>query len=184
MPEYNHQKEIYPDYPDTGKIQELIECLELKEHPEGGWFRETYRSDEMLDRNSLPDRYCSGRTFGTSILYLLSRDNFSSMHRLKSDEIFHFYQGYPVYLLRLFPDGRGDTVVLGTDLDAGHVPQCVVKAGVWQGLYVEGDGEYALLGTAVAPSFDFKDFEFGKRAELIDAYPAFADKIKELTHSE
>ncbi len=103
------------------------------------------------------------------------------MHRLRGDEVFHFYLGDPVDLLQLHPDGTGKIAVLGPNLAAGMRPQLVVPGGVWQGMKLLRGGKYALLGTTVAPGFDFKDFEIGHREELVDEYPQFAKLITELT---
>jgi len=163
----------------------IIEHLNLKPLPyEGGYFRETYRSDEIIPHAELPPRYSTEKGFSTAIYYLITSDSFSALHRIKNDEVFHFYQGEPVTMLQLFPDGTGKTVVLGNDLERGHVPQCVVPRMTWQGLLLEGDGEFALMGTTVAPSFDSDDFEFGGRSALVSRYPQFAGLIKQLTRED
>jgi len=113
-------------------LKETIEALGLEPHPsEGGFFRETYRSDEVVAKSALPSRYSSARRFGTAIYYLVTPDSFSSMHRLKSDEVFHFYLGDPVVMLMLHPDGRSETVKLGADIRAGHLLQHTVRRGIW-----------------------------------------------------
>jgi len=153
----------------------VIARLGLVPHPkEGGWFRETYRSRETLAPASLPPRYGAARSAATAIYYLLTPDTVSAIHRLASDEVFHFYAGDPVEQLRLFPDGRGEIVRLGNDLAAGHMPQSVVPQGVWQGARLATGGRYALLGCTVAPGFDYADYEAGRRGPLVAAYPAFA----------
>ena len=162
--------------------QELIERLQLQPHPkEGGFFRETYRADEMLPPNDLPTRYGGSRAFGTAIYYLLTPGTFSALHRLASDEIFHFYLGGPVRMLQHFPDGSRRTVLLGADLSAGQLPQVVVPRGVWQGSILEPGVAFALLGCTVAPGFDYSDYEHGNRNELVAQYPAFTDWIGRLT---
>lgn len=162
--------------------EELIKLLHLQPHPkEGGFFRETYRADETLPANALPSRYGANRSAGTAIYYLLTPSTFSALHRLAGDEIFHFYLGGPVRMLQLFPDGQGGTVLLGSDLAAGHSPQVIVPRGVWQGSILEPGAPFALLGCTVAPGFDYADYEHGNREELIAQYPAFADWICRLT---
>jgi uncharacterized protein len=162
--------------------EDLIRLLNLQPHPrEGGWFRETYRADEKIAPAALPARYTSARSAGTAIYYLLTPDTISPLHRLASDEIFHFYLGGPVRMLQLFPDGRGLVTVLGTDLAAGQQPQVVVPRGVWQGCYLEQGGPLALLGCTVAPGFDYADYEDGGREDLMAKYPAFAEMICRLT---
>src|SRR5947199_8605757 len=113
---------------------ELIRHLKLQPHPkEGGFFRETYRAADVWPAAALPARYGHDRRASTAIYYLLTPTTFSALHRLRSDEIFHFYLGSPVRMLQLLPDGSGRTVVLGPDLLAGQQPQLVVPPGIWQG---------------------------------------------------
>lgn len=161
--------------------QTIIDKLNLKPHPEGGYFSETYRSVENLPESSLPFRYKGQRSIGTCIYYLLTPDTFSAMHRLKSDEIFHFYMGDPVEMTLLFPGGTTQTILLGHDILNGALPQVVVPANVWQGSRLRDGGKYALLGTTVAPGFEFDDIETGDRTELYRLYPDQKDKIKLLT---
>lgn len=161
--------------------EQLIARLHLQPHPrEGGYFRETYRCDETFGPGSLPERYGAPRAAGTAIYYLLTPNTYSALHRLQSDEVFHFYLGGPVRMLQLHPDGTGRTVVLGADVLAGQEPQVVVPRGVWQGSYLE-EGDFALLGCTVAPGFDYADYEDGRRDELTRAYPRFAELIARLT---
>jgi predicted cupin superfamily sugar epimerase len=105
------------------------------------------------------------------------------MHRLRSDEVFHFYAGDPIEMLQLSPNGEGRTIVIGNDLGAGHTPQVVVKREVWQGARLIDGGSWALLGCTVSPGFEYEDYDTGKRAELTANWPAFAAKIVALTHS-
>ena len=160
--------------------QEMIRRLGLQPHPkEGGYFRETYRCPEKPD--GLPTRYVGSRSFGTCIYYLLTPDTFSALHRLQSDEIFHFYLGGPVRMVQLFPDGEGRTIVLGNELNKGHEFQTVVPRGVWQGSFLEPGTDFALLGCTVAPGFEYVDYEHGNRGDLIERYPSFAALIERLT---
>jgi hypothetical protein len=161
---------------------EIIALLKLKPHPtEGGFYSETYRADEAIPAGVLPARYPGQRSFGTCIYYLLTPGMFSAIHRLQSDEVFHFYLGDPIEMLQLRPDGAGKTVVLGSDLRAGMTPQVIVPRGVWQGSRLVAGGKFALLGCTVAPGFDFADYEHGRREELIEGYPEFREKIVALT---
>ena len=160
----------------------LIRMLSLTPLPhEGGYFRETYRSRLRLPASTLPEGIPGERDASTAIYYLLTQTSFSALHRLRSDEVFHFYLGDPVEMLQLWPDGRTDIVMLGTDVAAGMTPQCVVPAGVWQGSRLVAGGECALLGATTAPGFDFADFELGDRAGLTKSYPACAKMIAALT---
>ncbi len=162
-------------------VEDIRKRLKLQPHPEGGYFTETYRSVHKLPKKVLPGGYGGDRAVSTAIYYLLTSKSFSAMHRLRGDEVFHFYLGDPVDLLQLHPDGTGKIAVLGPNLAAGMRPQLVVPGGVWQGMKLLRGGKYALLGTTVAPGFDFKDFEIGHREELVDEYPQFAKLITELT---
>lgn len=142
---------------------EIIQALHLKPHPkERGYFVESYRSEHS-----------------TAIYFLLRRGGFSEMHRLSSDEVFHFYTGSPVELLLLHPDGHGEWIRLGTDLASGEMPQAIVPRGTWQGM--RSTGEYSLIGTTVAPPFQYSDYESGKRDQLIQMFPEFAEAIRALT---
>ena len=152
---------------------DVIRLLDLRPHPvEGGFFRETYRSAATLP---------GSRNVSTAIYYLLKPGHVSELHTLPHDEVFHFYLGDPVRMLQLWPDGTGKELLLGQDLSAGAVPQLVVPGGVWQGTKLVGDTGFALLGCTVAPGFDYADYTSASRADLTAKWPAFADRIRELT---
>ena len=156
---------------------EVIRLLKLQPHPkENGFFVETYRSNEKIE---VASRFGGSRSFSTAIYFLLTADGFSEMHRVASDEIFHFYRGAPARLLLLKPDGEGAVVQIGDRIEQGDVPQFVVPRDCWQGMHSTGD--WTLLGTTVAPGFEYADYESGSRRELIAQYPAFADLIRKLT---
>jgi predicted cupin superfamily sugar epimerase len=162
--------------------EQVIQCLQLEPHPcEGGFFRETYRSRLGFAASSLPSEYSGGRCASTAIYYLLTPGTFSEMHRLPTDEVFHFYLGDAVEMLQLHPDGQGEVIRLGVDLVAGERPQVLALGGTWQGSRLMPGGRWALLGTTVAPGFEFADYTSGRRGELIAAYPDFADLITALT---
>ncbi len=159
----------------------LINALGLTPLPvEGGYYRETYRSADTLGPGTVA-RFGRDKSACTAIYYLLTPDTFSAMHRLPTDEVFHWYLGGPVRQLHLGPDGEGREVVLGPDILAGQRPQVVVPRGVWQGSFLEPGNEFALLGTTMAPGFDFDDYEPGDRATLTAQYPRFADLIRRMT---
>ena len=163
---------------------EIKRLLQLEPHPrEGGWFVQTWRSEETLSREALPARYAGARAAGTCIYYLLEPGTFSEMHRLASDEIFHFYLGDPVEMLQLHPDGSACTVTLGPDLEAGQRPQLIVPKDVWQGSRLIPGGRLALLGCTVSPGFDYADYDEGHRALLSEQYPQYADLIRHLTRA-
>jgi len=142
--------------------QDLIAQLKLIPHPEGGYYRETYRAGESSGSPA--------RSISTAIYYLLVPDTFSEIHRLKSDEIFHFYLGHTVEILQLHPDGQSKITLLGQNLAEGEELQVTISAGVWFGSRLKAGGEFALMGTTVAPGFDFADYESGKRAQLLAQY--------------
>lgn len=119
---------------------DIIDRLKLQPHPEGGFFAETYRSNEQFDGQSLSSRYTSKRSIATAIYFLITAESCSVMHRLKSDEIFHFYMGDPVTMLHLYPDGSSRILTLGTDLINGQQPQVVVPKDTWQGSFVSPGG--------------------------------------------
>jgi hypothetical protein len=165
-------------------VEALCALLGLAPHPvEGGFFVETYRSAEVVPGDALPARYRGPRTISTAIYYLLTPHTVSAMHRLATDEVFHFYLGDPVEMLLLRPDGSHRVVVIGTDLEAGQRPQVVVPRGVWQGARLRPEGRLALLGTTVAPGFDYADYETGERAALLASHPAARDLVTALTPS-
>jgi predicted cupin superfamily sugar epimerase len=165
----------------TLTAERVIQLLGLKPLPrEGGWYRETYRAGLQLPASVLPAPYAAPHSAGTAMYYLLTPDTFSAMHRLPTDEVFHFYIGDPVEMLQLGPDG-GQRLVLGPDILGGQLVQAVVPAGVWQGSRLRDGGAFALLGTTVVPGFDFADYEHGDRAALVVQFPLFADEITRLT---
>lgn len=182
-----HCKNRDDNMTDTLSAEQVIERLGLIPHPEeGGFFVETYRDAECITQRSLPDRYgppardCGadgGRNVSTAIYYLLRDGTLSAMHRLKSVEVFHFYLGDPVEQLHLYSDGTGQIVTLGSDLSAGHRPQVMVPAGVWQGAILAPGGRWALLGCTVAPGFDFADYDHGDAEALSREWPDFRAEI-------
>jgi predicted cupin superfamily sugar epimerase len=167
---------------DMISAEEIIQRLGMQPHPEeGGYFVQTYKSEELISKLALPDRYPSARAFGTAIFYLLTPDTFSALHRLASDEIFHFYLGDPVTMLQLHPDGSSQVATLGQDILQGQRLQVVVPRGTWQGSLLKEGGEFALLGCTVAPGFEYEDYEASLREELLQQYPDQRELILRLT---
>ena len=160
---------------------ELIRSLGLQRHPEGGWFRETYRSSENIEQSALPERFTGARPCSTAIYFLLQRGDFSALHRIRSDEIWHCYAGTTVTVHVISPHGEYRSLLLGSDLPAGGAYQAVVPAGCWFGAEVTGSGTYALMGCTVSPGFDFADFEMADRTVLLQRYPEHAGVIRRLT---
>lgn len=159
----------------------IIEQLALTAHPEGGYYKETYRSDDIFPKSALPTRYTGDRCAATAIFYLLEAGDFSALHRVQSDELFHFYLGGPVEILVISPQNEVETAVIGNDIAAGHQPQFLVHKGSIQGLRPLPGAPFSLLGATVAPGFEFADFELISRAEIIDDFPRFAEIISALT---
>ena len=158
-----------------------IEKLQLEPHPEGGYFRQTYRSEVVIAREALPAGFTGARTASTAIYFLLEGRNFSAFHRLRSDEVWHFYAGKPLMVHVIDPAGKYSSIRLGRDLDAGEVPQAIVPAGCWFASHVADWKSFAVVGCTVAPGFDFEDFEMGKREELVARYPQHGELIERLT---
>lgn len=152
----------------------VIEALGLEPHPEeGGWFRETWRSRELFAPGG---PYEGERSAGTAIFYLLTADDFSAMHRLPGDELFHFYLGDPVEMLELLPDGAARTTILGPDIPSMQL-QHVVPGGTWQGSRLVDGGRWALLGATMSPGFAYEDYEHGS-AGMVDQWPEHAEAIR------
>ena len=164
----------------TATVQELIKRLELVRHPEGGWFRETYRSSETVPARALPERFGGDRPFSTAIYYLLESGDISVLHRIKSDEVWHFYAGSALQIHCLWPDGSYQELRLGTNPAAGEQFQVVVPAGCWFGAELAPEG-FALVGCTVAPGFVFADFEMAQAGHLCDRYPQHAELIMRMT---
>lgn len=164
--------------------QEVIERLQLVPLSiEGGYFRETYRSALVVPASALPSEYRGERSASTAIYYLLTPDTFSEIHRLPTDEVFHFYLGDSVEMLQLGPQGQGRVIRIGRELNSDEHPQVVVPGGVWQGARLVAGGSYALLGCTVAPGFDYADYSQGQRIELVQDFPEFAEMIAALTRN-
>jgi predicted cupin superfamily sugar epimerase len=159
--------------------QYWIHHLGLSPHPEGGYYRATYKSDLTIVRNALPSGYQGDRSASTAIYFLLDEGNFSAFHRIASDEVWHFYTGSSLLVYVIDPEGNYFELHLGSD--EGEVFQAVVKAGSWFASRVRDAAGFALVGCTVAPGFDFADFELGVRSELIRTFPAHRKLIEELT---
>jgi predicted cupin superfamily sugar epimerase len=158
-----------------------IERLNLRPHPEGGWFRETYRSTEIIRREHLPPRFTGDRCFATAIYYLLQGDDFSALHRIRQDEGWHFYDGAPLTLHLIDPEGASSTCLLGRDPESGEAPQALAPAGWLFAATVNDRTSYSLVGCTVAPGFDFADFELVDRGRLLQQYPQHRGVIEKLT---
>ena len=158
-----------------------IETLDLQRHPEGGYYRETYRSTEDVSAEALPDRFPGARSLSTAITFLLPGNEFSALHRIRSDEVWHHYAGSALTVHVIDPDGTYRQMKLGKDPQAGEGPQSTVPAGCWFGATVDDGGSCALVGCTVSPGFDFEDFELAVRSDLVERYPQHRSIIERLT---
>ncbi|MDZ7764972.1 MAG: cupin domain-containing protein [Melioribacteraceae bacterium] len=162
-------------------IKSIIEKLSLQPHPEGGYFREVYRSTDEIKKHGLPDRYKTNRNSGTSIYYMLEGEQFSSFHKLKSDETWHFYLGSPIILHLISREGEYSKIVLGQKILEDELHQFTIINGTWFAAEVKDKKSYSLVGCTVYPGFDFEDFEMGDRFELINKFPQHKEIIKDFT---
>lgn len=158
-----------------------IEKLDLKPHLEGGYYKETYRSGEVIPLKTLPERFSGDRVFSTCIYFLLNKDNISAFHRIKQDELWHFYDGSSLTIHIIDPDGSYFISKLGKDIDKGESLQVIVKGGCYFAAEVNDKKSYTLAGCTVAPGFDFADFEMPDRNILIELFPGHMDIIIKLT---
>lgn len=164
-------------------IEELVNKLRLLPHPEGGYYRETYRSDGLIKEFDLGNGQTGNRNYCTAIYFLLTQGNFSAFHRIRQDEIWHHYQGGAIRLHMIDPIGQYQEILIGNDLDKGQHPQFVVPAGYWFASEVVQDGAYALVGCTVSPGFDFADFELAKADELSGRWPQYEELFRRLSRS-
>lgn len=163
--------------------EQIIQQLNLQPHPEGGYFKETYRSVGEISEESLGTKYKGSRNHSTCIYFLLTSNSFSAFHRINQDEIWHFYDGSAILLHIISANGDYSNITIGRELANGQVPQFVVPGGYWFAAEVVDSDTYSLLGCTVAPGFSFEDFELPKRAALISKYPQHQKIITRLTHA-
>jgi uncharacterized protein len=157
-----------------------IENLQLQPHPEGGYFREVYRSRETISADLLMVRYDSERSFATSIYFLLKSDQISAFHRLKSDEIWHFYSGSPITVYIIDKEGRLSETICGRDVLNNEQLQLVIPHGCWFAAKVNQPDSYSLVGCNVAPGFDFSDFELAEKSALMECFPQHRELISKM----
>lgn len=167
----------------TRSAEHWIAALDLRPHPEGGAYRETYRSAESLDAAALPDRFGGARATGTAIVYLLRANERSRFHRLHADEIWHLYDGGPLDL-HVLSAGRHARFRLGLDAPAGELPQRVISHGAWFAAEPAPGASFVLAGCTVSPGFEFGDWELARRTELLAHYPGARDVIERFTDEE
>lgn len=153
--------------------------LGLEKHPEGGCFREIYRSKESVIKSALPERFESKHCLSTAIYYLLEHDDVSRFHRIKQDEVWHFYEGSPMIIYTL-AEKRMTAFRLGRNPHKGQLPMLVIPAGTIFAAEVENKRSYSLVGCTVSPGFEYEDFELMSRTSLVQSFPAHVDLINRL----
>lgn len=158
-----------------------IEKLQMQKHPEGGYYKETYRSSGVIHQESLPVVMTGSRNYCTGIYFLLENGNFSAFHRIRSDEMWHFYSGTAIEILYFDEEGKLQKILLGNRMELGEQFQAVVPANCWFASAVVESDSFALVGCTVAPGFDYADFELAQRAQLIQNYPAYSEVIEKFT---
>ena len=160
---------------------DYIARLQLQSHPEGGFFKETYRSAERVSSESLPARFRGERNFSTAIYYLLRKGEHSLFHRIKSDECWHFYAGETLLIHVIEPGGEYNCIKLGSNILLGETFQYVVPAKAWFAAEPSTETDFSLCGCTVAPGFDFADFELADKEELLRAFPQHKEIISRLS---
>lgn len=165
---------------EPNQAEYWIDRLGLTAHPEGGFYKETYRSSENIQVCGLPFRFGSPRSFSTAIYFLLRSVDKSRFHRIKSDELWHFHLGSSlnIYVLQ---NMQLSIFKLGSDIDNGDSLQVTIPANCWFAAKISSPNTFTLASCTVAPGFDFKDFEMGDRQQLLQEFPSHADVIKELS---
>lgn len=163
------------------RIAQLIEQFSLLPHPEGGYFRENYRSSGEIKSTSLDSNYKGSRNYSTAIYFLLSSDTFSAFHKINQDEIWHFYEGSPIRLFTISEKGELAEHLIGSDFNKGQLPQLVVPGNHWFAAEILDPNSYAFVGCTVAPGFDFADFELADRKLLSEEFPQHSGLIHRLT---
>jgi predicted cupin superfamily sugar epimerase/quercetin dioxygenase-like cupin family protein len=174
------------DAPVPPAARAIIDHYHMQNIPhEGPWFLQTHKSDDVIE-GALAERYPTKRWAYTAIYALFTRSDFSALHRLATDEMWHFYGGSPTQVLLLYPDGRGETRIWGSNVLKGEEPQILVPRGTWMGARPIGDAKtaYSFGGNTLSPGFEYDDYEPGYRDELTALYPKFAADIAELTRPD
>ncbi len=161
--------------------KQIIQKLNLQPHPEGGYYRETYRSREVIPQDSLNSSFEGDRNVSTAIYFMLTSENFSAFHKVNQDEIWHFHQGSPIVLHIITPDGNHQKVYIGNHIESDENPQYCVPATCWFAAEVVNPNSFSLVSCTVAPGFDFKDFTLAKRVDLLSKFPAHEEIIMQFT---
>ncbi len=161
-------------------VNQLIQRYGLEPHPEGGWYKQTYKSNEQIVAEALPKRFIASRVFSTAIYFLLEKGNFSAFHRIKSDECWHFYAGDTLLIYIIELNGELKVISLGSDHEKGQSFQYVVPVNCWFASRPAPGSEYCFVGCTVSPGFEFEDFELADATELSVMYPQHKSIIIEL----
>ena len=159
-------------------VSEYVKLLNLKPHPEGGYYSESYRSSQHFEGSG---EFPAGRKWATAIYFLIEKGNFSAFHRIKSDETWHFYAGDPLEVIEIDSRGEIKTTLVGSDIHNGMQFQYTVPAGLWFASRVYGEGNFSLVGCTVAPGFEYTDFELADRNALVASFPHHSNLISSLT---
>lgn len=165
------------------EIRKIVTKLDMKPHPEGGFYKETYRSDGVIPKDALGRKFSGARNYCTGIYFLLTSENFSAFHRIQQDEMWHFYGGSSLYVHIIDTNGLYKRHAVGMNLDEGETPQLVVPADCWFASSVKEKDNYSFVGCTVSPGFDFKDFELAERSKLIQEFPAHKETIAKYTRA-
>jgi len=163
------------------RIEEIIKHLDLLPHPEGGYYKETYRSVGNINTESLAKNYNGKRSYSTCIYFLLTSADFSAFHKIKQDEIWHFHEGSPIVLHTISEEGIHQEHSIGTNFLEGEKPQLVVAGNHWFAASVIQENAYALVSCTVSPGFDFSDFVLPTRKELLAKFPQHEKLIHQYT---
>lgn len=162
-------------------VETLVKELDLLPHPEGGYYKETYRSEGKIPQSYLSPDFNGDRNMATGIYFLIEKGNFSALHKIKSDETWHFYYGDALEVIEINEQGILTITKIGSHLLQGETFQYTVKANTWFGSRVGENGIFSLVGCTVYPGFDFNDFELASRHLLIQLFPQHTNIITELT---
>lgn len=160
--------------------KDFIAAFQMLPHPEGGFYKETYRSDVLVNKTALPEGFSGDRVFSTAIYFLMEKGNFSAFHRIKSDECWHFYAGQTLEVFVIQQNGSLDIIKLGSNIDKGETFQYVVPANCWFASRPANESNFSLVGCTVAPGFDFNDFELAYSEKLVESFPQHASLIYSL----
>lgn len=164
-------------------VKDIVKKLDLQPHPEGGYYKETYRSEDIIRDTILGNEFNGSRNLCTGIYYLLESDDFSALHKINQDEMWHFYLGEAIELTMISEAGELSMVTIGNNVSNGEVLQFVVPKRNWFGARLLKANSFALVGCTVSPGFDFNDFKLGEREELLNKFPQHEDIIESLTRA-